>query len=630
MAKTNLEKNDAKIVKLYKKAADGWANMFSGVGVKGVDRSVSNAVQRSLRLSEEDNRNLYRTDFGAKVINRPVDDMIRKWFDVTNDTDGDINNFLLNELCAQEAFKKGLTWGNVFGGSIVLMLIDDGATGDDALEQPLNENNIIEIKGLRVYDRYRATWQSSTDLYEDPKELKFGTPKFYRISALEPVPTTQFRVHESRVLRFDGPLTDDNVKSNNDWWNDSAYQKGFKALGDLEGTFTAGASIIDDFIQSVLQIEGLQNLIASGQQQVVKDRMTILDMSKHVLNTMLIDGKETFSKSGSSLTRLPELMQEFQQRVAGVYNIPMTLFMGRSPSGMNATGDADIKLYYDEIGNQQRIQMLKQAQRLVDLTMKSKQGPTNGQIIKDWKIVFNPIGELTEKEIAETKKLTSETDKNYVEMGAVDPNEVREARFGGVEYSSELQVKGGLEIPELPPEPQPIVPNTDSNEPTQAVGLPVKESGDTSTDLDHKHTYMLADLKKGNGKTSLDGKGASKHLHEIRNFTVLPYYGANGEKHTHDLPLNENLDDNSPTEIVGLPIKESGETSTVNNHKHTYMLADKKRGNGKTSLSGNGPSQHLHEVRNFTVMPYHGANGVSHTHELPESNPIKEVDPIRG
>lgn len=545
MTKTNLQKNDEKIKKIYQKAVDGWNNIFSGWGVEGRDRSSSNAVSRSLRLSEEENRNLYRTDFGAKIVNRPIDDMVRNWFDIANDTDGVINKFLLDVLCAQETFKAGLTWGNVFGGSIVLMLIDDGATGEDALLQPLNEDNIKEIKGLRVYDRHRATWASSTDLYEDPTDPKFGKPKFYRIHALEPVPTTQFRVHESRVLRFDGPLTDDTVRENNDWWNDSLYQKGFGALGQLESTYSAASSIIEDFIQAVLQIENLQNLVASGQGQVVKDRMNLLNMSNHVINTMLIDAKETYSKSASSVSGLAELMQEFQQRVAGVYNIPMTLFMGRSPGGMNSTGESDIQLYYDEIKNQQRIQMLKQANRLVELTMKSKMGPTNGRIIEDWKIEFNPLWEPTEKEIAETKKIHSETDANHINSGVLDPNEVRKSHFGGVEYSNQILVEGELEPPE---EPNPDDFKQDDNSPTDLVGDPILLAGETSTDDNHKHDYMIADKVRGDGKTSLGGSGIVKHEHEIKNYTVLPHIGPNGIAHSHILPKSEPVEgeDNDP------------------------------------------------------------------------------------
>jgi len=446
MSKNNLERNDDRIKSTFQKVTDGWGNLLTGMGIKGRDSAASNMIGSSDTLTESQNRNLYRTDFGAKIVNRPVDDMVRNWFDITNDTDGDINKFLLNDLCAQEFFKKGLSWGNVFGGSIIVMLIDDGAQGEDAIEQPLNETSIKEIKGLRVYDRHQINC-NTTDFYTDANHPKFGTPQFYRITSLSSTQTTLFRVHESRVLRFDGPLTDEKIRITNRGWNDSIYQKGSKALGDLEGTYSAASSIINDFIQSVLQIDNLQMMISSGQEAVVKKRMSIMDLSRSVLGMFLIDSKETYSKTASSVGGLNELMQEFQQRVAGVYNIPMT-FMGRSPGGLSATGASDIQLYYDEIRNQQRIQMLKQVQRLVNLTMLSKLGPTNGKIIEDWSISFNPLEEPTEKEIAETRKLNSETDMNYINSGVLDPNEVRKIHFAGSEYSNDILVEGDLDKPE--------------------------------------------------------------------------------------------------------------------------------------------------------------------------------------
>lgn len=552
MAKTNFEKNDETIKSRWMAKIDGWKNILTGRGVKGVDRTLSNTVQKSMRLTESENRQIYRSDFGAKVVNRPVDDMVREWFEITGDTDGDINQFLLNELCAQETLKSALTWGNVFGGSIVLMLIDDGATGDDALEKPLNENNIIEIKGLRVYDRWRATWQSGDDLYIDPKNPKFGTPQFYRITPLEPVPTVEFRVHESRVLRFDGPLTDDRSKSENNWWNDSLYQKGFQALSQLDGAYFSAVSIVEDFTQAVLKIDNLQNLIASGQEEIIKKRMEILDLSRHVIHTMLIDTKEEYDKKTTSILGLDEILVQLQLRVSAIYNIPLTLLMGTSPGGMNATGDADIRLYYDEIGNQQRIQLLKRVQRLVKLTMLSSKGPTAGKEIENWAIVFNPLWQPTQKEQAETRKITAESDAIYITNAVVDPNEVRKARFGGTEYSSELQVKGDLEPPEEDTEPLPEISpediKQDDNSPTDIVGDPILLSGVTSTDAGHKHDYFIADKVRGEGKTSLDGAGLTKHIHEIKNFTVMPVVLANGIEHSHTLPKSE------PVEEINDPV----------------------------------------------------------------------------
>lgn len=437
------------MLKNFTQRFDGWANLFTGRGNAKYDNTMSDKLVTEDTLTESDNRVLYRSGFGRRIVDRPASDMTREWFKISGDTDGAINKFLINNLDAKTKFKEAITWANVFGGSIIVMGIDDGTRVENPLEEPLNENNIQSVDFLRVYDRWRAV-VSSEQYYNEPGHAKFGQPQFYRVTPLEPVSVESFLVHESRVLRFDGPLTDALIKSINGWWNDSIYQLVFRQLSNLDSAHRSVRSILDDFIQIILQIDNLQGMIAGGQEDLVKKRINILDMSRHVMNMVMLDSKENYSKESSSVAGLADLVQEISQAVSAVTGIPVTLLFGRSPAGMNSTGDADIRLYYDEIANRQQEKIVPQLNKLISIVMRATEGPTKGKEIEDWNTSPNPLWQPTEKEIAETKKITSETDEKYILNGVLDPNEVRDARFGGESYSSEIQVEGDLEPPEFP------------------------------------------------------------------------------------------------------------------------------------------------------------------------------------
>lgn len=487
---------------------DGWTNIYTRQGTSGIDKQTGARLTKDLRLTEDDNRNLYRGDgFGRKVVDRPVGDMVREWFNVTNDTDGAINNFLINELDAKKHVRSALTWAKVFGGSLVVMGIDDGSKD---LEAPLNENNIRSFGFLRVYDCHRVQWVSS-DLYSDPAHPKFGEPEFYSINPLQPTGTSLFRVHESRVLRFCGVHTDDKTRSENNWWEDSVYQAIFEQLHNLNGAYFSSKNIIDDFIQIILQIDNLQQMIAAGQDDLVKQRLNIIDQGRHIMNTIMLDSKEQYSKEASSVSGLDKLLQEFGQALSAVTDIPMTVLMGRSPAGQNSTGDSDIQLYYDNISDKQENEMLQSMNRLVFLVQKTKEGPTKGKEIDGWSIEFNPLWQLSEKEIAEMKKVTAESDAIYINWGVVDPREVRDARFGGNEYSSELQVDGDVDL------------DTERND-SHSFAL----AGVTSTIDQHNHDYVITDPMRGIGHTSPSGK--DKHVHQILNFEIQSM-----NDHTHEL-----------------------------------------------------------------------------------------------
>lgn len=515
---------------------DGWSNIYTRQGVVGKDKRTGSALIADPHLSADDNRILFRSGFGRKVVEIPVDDMVREWFTITGDPEGKINQYLFNELKGKLEIRNALTWASVYGGSIMLMGLDDGASGDKALEQPLNEENIKSFKFLKVYDRYQCTWNTA-DLYYDPTKENFGQPEFYRITPLEPVSVAQFRVHESRVIRFDGPTTDDFVKSSNNWWNDSIYQGIFRQLRDLNHAYSSVYNIMDDFVQVILQIENLQNMIAAGQDELIKTRMNIIDMGRHVMNTIMLDGKENYSKETSSATGLDKLLIEAQQALSAVTGIPMTRLMGRAPGGLNASGDSDESIYYDKISSKQETNMLSQMHRLVYLVQKTKEGPTKGVEIPDWSITFNPLKQMTLKEESEVKKLNSESDVNYISSGVLDPNEVREQRFSGDKYGTEIQVEGKLENDDNSGDPNTggekwnEDPSNSPNNDVFSQGT-IALAGTTSIVENHSHAYIISDNVRYNGSTSKN----KDHIHQIINGEIQP---AGKDDHIHELEILE-------------------------------------------------------------------------------------------
>lgn len=534
------------------KNIDGLVNVYTREGVQGAAKSTGFHITTDKYLTETECRNLYRSDgFGAKIVDRPVGDMTREWFDVLGDTDGIINTFL-RTIKAKKQTKLALTWAKVFGGSIMAMGIDDGRN----MEEPLDENNIRKIEFLQVYDRYRVTW-TTDDLYNDESEPKFGEVEVYTINPIESI-TGPFKIHESRVLRFDGSITDDRTFKRNNRWNESVYVKVLKQLINLNSSYAGAKDIIDDFVTTTLNIQNLQEMVAAGQDDLVKERLNIIDLGRHTMNTVLLDAEEKFEKSASSIAGLPKLLEEFQQAYAAVSDIPSVVMMGRSPGGLNATGDADIRLYYDQIADAQDDEMYDQLQRLVDLSMKAKEGPTSGIFNDEWAIQFNPLWQPTEKEVVETRKAQSETDVNYIREGVLTNAEVAISRFGGNEYSIETEIDESAER-DTPEETGDGEENND-NRPGRLDGYrPAKKlrrkqdtkkrlasrkdrvfdnpdiiEGTTGEENDHTHEFFIFDVESGLGWTMAGGK--DNHTHRIEGGTVQPHEDKDGTTHMHDLP----------------------------------------------------------------------------------------------
>jgi phage-related protein (TIGR01555 family) len=415
---------------------DGWMNIYSGMGISGTDKQLGTSFGRVPRLYETELTDLYRGDgFAKRTIDLPTGEMLREGFVIHGDTDNLVNAYLEHMRAKQEVL-MALRWARLYGGGLLVMLINDGGK----LDTPLNEGNIRSIEQMRVYDRYRVTW-TTADLYEDPENPKFGQLEYYSVS-----PTSMggvippFRVHESRCLRFDGMPVNNKIRQENNGWGDSIFQSIYRQLADLTGSYHASKEVIDDFIQIIVKIDNLQELIAAGKEDLVKQRINIMDMGRHVMNTIMLDTKEEYSKEASRVAGLDALLGKFAEAYSAVTEIPLTLLMGQTPKGFNAKDDGSMRKWYDKIAEDQEDELRQQLERLVYLIMLSKEGPTNGKVLEDWSLEFNPLWQPTEIEVVEMRNKQAETDKIYIENQVLTPEEVTVSRFGGDEYSIETSV----------------------------------------------------------------------------------------------------------------------------------------------------------------------------------------------
>ncbi len=114
--------------------------------------------------------------------------------------------------------------------------------------------------------------------------------------------------------------------------------------------------------------------------------------------------------------------------------MPVSLLFGQAPAGLNATGDSDIRFFYDRVASWQKKELLPQMRRLLKLQLLARQGPTDGKEPKRWSVTARPLYQLTAVEEANRRKVIADTDQVYVTMGAVTAEEVAAKRFGGSSY----------------------------------------------------------------------------------------------------------------------------------------------------------------------------------------------------
>jgi phage-related protein (TIGR01555 family) len=69
----------------------------------------------------------------------------------------------------------------------------------------------------------------------------------------------------------------------------------------------------------------------------------------------LIDAEDEFAvEQRSGFAGIPEALVQFGQQLAGALQIPLVRLFGMSPAGFSATGESDLRTYYDNIAARQK------------------------------------------------------------------------------------------------------------------------------------------------------------------------------------------------------------------------------------------------------------------------------------
>jgi len=403
---------------------DGLVNFLSGLGSKK-DRTQNTHYSGGIVLDRQTLDDMYRHNgFAKKIVDIPAKEMTRQWITIEND-DENIGLQKLDALGAKTIFRDALKWGRLFGGALIVMGIDDGG----ALEQPVREAAIRDVTFLRVYDRHQISWQTA-DISDDPNSEYYGLPEFYTISAYNTA--KQFRVHASRVLRHGGIGISERSRAQNDGWGDSVLQAIYDELRDYGIIKSSSVNIVQDFVQTLLQIDNLSEMLSTKDgEDVVRKRLDLIDMSRSVLNTILLDGEEQYTKQSSTVTGLDKLIEQFALALSGVTGIPVTKLFGQAPAGLNASGDNDVRNFYDDIKSSQEEELLPMLQRLHYLIMKSLNGGYKGQVNAEANIEFVPLWQMTDQQDADWKYKIAQTDEIYVRNGVANPEEIAVSRFSG-------------------------------------------------------------------------------------------------------------------------------------------------------------------------------------------------------
>src|SRR5690606_30461732 len=155
--------------------------------------------------------------------------------------------------------------------------------------------------------------------------------------------------------------------------------------------------------------------IRADLEGVVQKRINLVDSVRGVLNTVAIDSEDEYDVKDMNLSGVKDVLQELQIALSAETGIPVTILFGRSPGGLNATGDADFDGYHEMIEALQRTRLTPALERIISLiyAQRSFTSPPD-----DWSIKWPALESPTDKELAEVRKANAEAEAS--EMSALE------------------------------------------------------------------------------------------------------------------------------------------------------------------------------------------------------------------
>lgn len=399
--------------------ADSWINTWTGLGTWR-DKTMAGVFQPTARIPDSELSALYNGDpMAAKIVNTPPRHMLRQGFKLTGTDQGLVQAVQQRAkiLDVRGKVEEGHIGGRLWGGAVIMIGADDGQDSD----LPLNEAAIRSLEFLQVYDR-RAVFPSS--YHTNSKHPRYGEPAIYRIT----VPGGRDSwVHASRLILCRGAQTGLEERRAMSYWDYSVLQRPYDTLRQFWANHKAAEHMMTDASQTVLKMKGLFAQIAGGDLTLLQTRAQFMDLSRSVARAVLLDADsgESLEKIQTAFAGVPDMLARSAQLLAAVSEIPVTILMGQAPAGLNATGDSDIRNFYDTLQADRELILQPDLERLIHLITLSVQGKTR------LGIELPPLWQETPKEAAEREKLEADTDNVRIQGQVLSPEEVAIARYGG-------------------------------------------------------------------------------------------------------------------------------------------------------------------------------------------------------
>lgn len=358
------------------KTNDSFTNMTARVGIQANNlQKDSTYTQDFISRNRQLLESAYRTSWiAAAAVNTIADDMTREGITLLGDIDVDVEEQIermATKLKIWHGLNSTARWARLYGGAVGLLMID----GQD-VSTPLKMDAIAkdQFKGIYPLDRWMLQ-PTLNDVIEDMTP-EIGKPKYYDTIQDAQFGLPKLHIHHSRVIRMEGMELPYYQRMAENGWAQSVLEALWDRLIAFDSTTEGAAQLVYKAHLRTMSVESLREIIGVGGKEL-DSLMKQVDMIRQFQSNegmTLMDASDTFEAHSYTFSGLSDMVGVFAEQVSGALGIPLVRLFGQTPKGLNATGDAEIRQYYDFVRMNQERMMRSGVLKVYELLYRSSTG----------------------------------------------------------------------------------------------------------------------------------------------------------------------------------------------------------------------------------------------------------------
>lgn len=352
--------------------SDGLTNVLSNLGTSA-SKSAAGQYLPSV-ISADELRASYQSSWVCRnAVDTPVDDATSKWRTWIGQPEQVYQVLdIESRISLRQRVAEAIKLSRLIGGSAIFI-----GTDRETLSAPMQPDE--QIKFLNVFGADQITLDASAQnrlTTSDEQQL-------FRIDGV--------LVHGSRLAIFKGRYDSQN------FFGASEIAAAFDTFRNAD---SVAANIAELVYEAKLDVYKIPDLLSQDESDLMK-RLLLAQRGKSIVNAIVMDADESHEQKQINFSGLREILMASFQLVAGATGIPASKLLGMPVSGLSATGEHEIRNYYDSILMLQK-NVIAPAIKTIDRLINNEAGT---DIVYEWASLW----EQTEREKAEVVKINADS-----------------------------------------------------------------------------------------------------------------------------------------------------------------------------------------------------------------------------